>query len=47
MMKPHIPEKLPLSKIDWERHVSLIAQANSHLARFDGILQTILRRNTL
>lgn len=40
-MKPYIPEKLPLTKIDWERHVTNIAQANSHLARFDGILQSI------
>jgi Fic family protein len=40
-MKPYIPEKLPLSSINWEQHISNIAQANSHLARFDGILQTI------
>jgi Fic family protein len=40
-MKPYIPEKLPLMMINWERHVPNIAQANSHLARFDGILQTI------
>lgn len=40
-MEPYIPEKLPLKTIDWERHVPNIAQANSHLARFDGILQTI------
>jgi Fic family protein len=40
-MEPYLPEKLPLKIIDWERHVPNIAQANSHLARFDGILQTI------
>ncbi len=40
-MEPYLPEKLPLKMIDWERHVPNIAQANSHLARFDGILQTI------
>lgn len=40
-MEPYLPEKLPLKMIDWERHVPNIAQANSHLARFDGILLTI------
>lgn len=40
-MKPYLPEKLPISMIDWERHVPNIAQANSQLARFDGILQMI------
>lgn len=41
MKEPYIPQILPLSMINWERHVPNIAQANSHLARFDGILQTI------
>lgn len=40
-MEPYIPEKLPLQVINWERHVANIALANSHLARFDGILQAI------
>ena len=40
-MEPYIPENLPVALINWERHVSNIALANSHLARFDGILQTI------
>lgn len=40
-MEPYIPEKLPLTMINWERHVSNVAQANGYLARFDGILQTI------
>lgn len=40
-MEPYLPEKLPLKMINWERHVPNIAQANSQLARFDGILQTI------
>jgi Fic family protein len=46
-MEPYIPEKLPLKTIDWERHIPNIAQANSHLARFDGILQTILNPGLL
>lgn len=35
-MESYLPEKLPLKTIDWERHVPNIAQANSHLARFDN-----------
>lgn len=37
-MEPYIPDILPLKSIDWERHVSLIGQANAALARYDGIL---------
>lgn len=40
-MEPYTPENLPLKMIDWERHIANIALANSHLARFDGILQII------
>lgn len=40
-MQPYIPEILPLKEIDWHRHVSNIAIANGHLARFDAILQII------
>ena len=38
MIKPHIPDTLPLKTIDWERHVTLIGKANAALARYDGIL---------
>lgn len=38
MIKPHIPDTLPLKAIDWERHVTLIGKANAALARYDGIL---------
>jgi len=38
MMQPYNPDVLPLSTIDWERHVILIGQANAALARYDGIL---------
>ncbi|HUU30089.1 MAG TPA: Fic/DOC family N-terminal domain-containing protein [archaeon] len=41
-MKPYKPEKLPLNNIDWTRHVTLIGQANAALARYDGILQSIV-----
>ena len=42
MRKPYSPRPLPLDSIDWASHVSLIAQANAALARFDGILETMV-----
>lgn len=41
-MKPYETDILPLDRIDWVKHVSLIARANSALARYDGILQGII-----
>ncbi|MDR2762451.1 MAG: Fic family protein [Planctomycetaceae bacterium] len=38
-MKPYIPEQLPLSTIDFQRHFKLIGESNAELARFDGLLQ--------
>ncbi len=41
-MNPFIPDKLPLSNIDWPRHVRKVGQANAELARYDGILRGIV-----
>jgi len=41
-MKPYEPERLPLDQVDWAAHVSLIGQANAALARYDGMLQSIV-----
>ena len=41
-MDPYIPQILPLESIDWAAHVSLIGQANAALARYDGMLQSII-----
>lgn len=41
-MKPYEPNKLPLGCISWDQHVSLIGQANAALARYDGMLQSIV-----
>jgi len=46
-MKPYIPEKLPLKKIDWDHHVELVGKANASLARYDGILQSIVNPSVL
>lgn len=47
MKTPFIPDKLPLLTLDWVRFVSLIGQANAELARYDGILQTIVNPRVL
>ncbi len=41
-MKPYVPNKLPLEKINWEKFVHLIGSANAETARFDGLLQSML-----
>jgi len=46
-MKPYTPQTLPLDSIDWAAHVSLIGQANAALARYDGMLQSIINPEVL
>jgi Fic family protein len=41
-VKPYEPKQLPLDNIDWPAHVTLIGQANAALARYDGMLQSII-----
>lgn len=40
-MKPFIPDKLPLKKLDWTRFIKSLGLANRVLARYDGILQSL------
>ncbi|MFH1743625.1 MAG: Fic/DOC family N-terminal domain-containing protein [bacterium] len=46
-MKPYEPDSLPLDSIDWAAHVLLIGQANAALARYDGMLQSIVNPSVL
>ena len=41
MIKPFIPQQLPLQNIAWEKLLSNIIRANTALARFDGLLESI------
>jgi Fic family protein len=41
MMKPYMPDSLPLSGLDYQQLLPLIGQANAELARYDGLLQGI------
>ncbi len=40
-MKPYIPDTLPLKNLDYKLLLPLVGQANSSLARYDGLLQGI------
>jgi Fic family protein len=40
-MDPYVPDDLPLTELDWRRLLPLVGQANSELARYDGLLQSI------
>jgi Fic family protein len=46
-VKPYEPKQLPLNCIDWPSHVTLIGQANASLARYDGMLQSIVNPSVL
>jgi Fic family protein len=41
-MKPHIPLRLPIEKLDWRPFIKFIGPANAALARYDGILQAVI-----
>jgi hypothetical protein len=47
MKKPYVPQSLPLESLDWVRFVTLIGKANAELARYDGILQSIVNPRVL
>jgi Fic family protein len=46
-VKPYEPNRLPLDSIDWSSHVPLIGRANAALARYDGMLQSIVNPGVL
>jgi len=47
MRQPYKPQKLPLDSIDWGSLVDLIARANAALARYDGMLETMVNPTLL
>ena len=42
-MKPYEPRKLPLEDLDYKRLLALVGDANAELARYDGLLQGIVK----
>lgn len=47
MVVSYIAENLPLKSIRWADHITLIGKANAALARYDGILQSIVNPTVL
>lgn len=41
-MLPYIPHKLPIEGLDYQRLFGLATEANSSLARYDGLLQSLI-----
>ena len=46
-MQPFIPHKLHIDNLNWERLVRLIGKANAAIARYDGLLQSLLNPGIL
>jgi Fic family protein len=45
--KPHKPENLPLKNIDWSAIIDLVGKANRFIARYDGLLHSIINPDVL
>jgi len=41
-MKPHVPQSLPLTGFDYARLIRKVGPANAALARYDGLLQSVI-----
>ncbi len=46
-MKPHQPQILPLQNLDWNEFIDLLGKANRYIARYDGLLQSIVNPDVL
>ena len=46
-MKTYVPRPLPIQSLDWVELIPLIAQANRALARYDGLLQSLVNPDIL
>lgn len=46
-MKPFVPHLLPREDLNWTELVSLIAEANRAIARYDGIVQGLVNPSVL
>ena len=46
-MKPYMPVRLPIERLDWRPFIKFIGAANATLARYDGMLQAVLNPKLL
>ncbi|MGL4595060.1 MAG: Fic family protein [Thermoguttaceae bacterium] len=42
-MKSYLPDELPITTLDFKRLLKLVGEANGELARFDGLLQSVVQ----
>lgn len=40
--QPYIPKKLQPQEIDWKKLIPLIGKAHAEIARYDGLLQSLI-----
>jgi Fic family protein len=45
--RPYIPGEFPPAEIEWKRIIPLIGKANAAIARFDGMLQSLINPDVL
>jgi len=46
-MNPYQPKTLPLQTIDWPQLIDLMGKANRYIARYDGLLQSVINPDVL
>lgn len=46
-MNPYQPQPLPLKNIDWDQLIDLMGKANRYIARYDGLLQSVINPDVL
>jgi len=46
-IKPYKPHTLPLEILQWEEFLDKIGKANRQIARYDGLLQSIINPDVL
>jgi len=46
-MNPYKPEELPIKEIAWDQLIDLMGKANRYIARYDGLLQSIINPDVL
>lgn len=47
VMLPYVPESLPVATLDFGRLIRLIGPANAALARYDGLLQSVVNPSVM
>ncbi len=46
-MKPYVPQSLPLANLDSHRLLQAVGRANRALARYDGLLESMINPGLL